>query len=165
MKSVLQPGLETLKRKRLEIKKLLEGPGRFELHRQGRKSIILERQDLEEELRRIDQAIQSQKQFHKKFSEGISLKRPDHFEFFYRDILKNLRNKPTKQRAGRASAQKRKKKAESWKNKFIHYRKQYRFDHQKLDRVITDSEIIKRFIRLNKKAPANKSTYYSYLRK
>lgn len=64
--SVLQPGLEELLENKAHLEKLIVGPGRHEHHRQGRKSIVLERDDLIKQLKDVKAMIKAQKKFDKK---------------------------------------------------------------------------------------------------
>jgi hypothetical protein len=69
--SVLQPGLEKLLEDKAQLEKLIAGPGRYEQHRQGRKSIVLERNDLIKRLKDIKVMIKAQKKFNKKTDPAI----------------------------------------------------------------------------------------------
>jgi copper chaperone CopZ len=68
---VFQPGREHLEKRKVEIEKLLKEGGRYELHRPGRKSIVLERDDLKKQLKEIKGMIKAQKKFDKKTDPAI----------------------------------------------------------------------------------------------
>lgn len=68
---LFQPGREHLEKRKDEIEKILKGTGRYERHRQGRKSIVLEMDDLKKELREIKVMIKAQQKFDKKTDPSI----------------------------------------------------------------------------------------------
>lgn len=69
---VFQPGREHLEKRKDEIEQILKGPGRYELHRPGRKSIVLERGELIKQLKEVKAMIKAQKKFDKKTEPAIA---------------------------------------------------------------------------------------------
>ena len=160
---ILKQGLETLLKKKVEIEKLLAGPGRYENARPGLKPSILERSDLEKLLIEIEAEIEVRREFKKRFKEGVPITHPMHFYWANKDMIENVRKRPQRQRAARKSANKRQKKSASWKEKFLEHYHSPRFK-QKFDIKKSDAKIIAIFIAKNNKAPRTVRTYYNYLK-